>query len=44
MENEEATKNVRIPHIFCTLVNFLVFLDFDFPEMIWPPPKCNEPI
>ena len=26
----EGTKNVRIPHIFRTLVNFLVFFDFDF--------------
>ena len=25
MENEESTKNVRIPHILCTLSNFLVF-------------------
>ena len=30
MENREGTKNVRIPHILLTLVNFLVFLDFDF--------------
>ena len=30
MENLEGTKNVRIPDILRTLVNFLVFLDFDF--------------
>ena len=39
MENEEGTKNVRIPHILRTLANFLVFLDFDFffkkIEYIW---------
>ena len=26
----EGTKNVRNPHILRTLVNFFVFLDFDF--------------
>ena len=30
VENWEDTKNVRISHIFRTLVNFLVFLDLDF--------------
>ena len=30
MEIWEGTKNVRIPHILRTLVNFLVFLDFNF--------------
>ena len=32
VENMEGTNNVRIPHILRTLVNFLVFLDFDFSE------------
>ena len=40
----EGTKKVRIPHILRTLVNFLVFLDFVFSEIISPLPKCNEPI
>ena len=31
-ENWEGMKNVRIPHILRTLVNFLVFLHFDFSE------------
>ena len=26
----DSTKNVRIPHIIRTLVNFLVFFDYDF--------------
>ena len=30
VENLEGTKNVRIPHILHTPVNFLVFLDLDF--------------
>ena len=30
VENWEGTKNVRISHILRTLVNFLVFFDFDF--------------
>ena len=30
MDNWEGIKNVRIPHILRTLVNFLVFLDSDF--------------
>ena len=30
VENWEGTKNVRNPHILRILVNFLVFLDFDF--------------
>ena len=30
VENWESTKNVRIPHILRSLLNFLVFLDLDF--------------
>ena len=30
--NGEGTKNVRIPHILRTIINFLVFLDFDLFE------------
>ena len=29
MENGEGAKNVRTPHILCSLSNFLVFLEFD---------------
>ena len=44
MEIWEGTKNVRIPYILRTLVNFLVFFDFDFSDVIWPRYKCNGPI
>ena len=30
VENGDGTKNVRILYILRTLLNFLVFLDFDF--------------